>query len=172
MRTLLRRFSVVIALMFWQGGFTFYAAVVVPVGQATFSHLEQGFVTRLVTNYLNVAGAVALLILAWDLAESADTSRRRIWCRWLSWAGMLGILLALVWLHPHLDRLLDSRARDYIDEPARDLFVPRHRLYLWLSTAQWLFGIAFVALALWAWHDEDAVVYRTHAKGSDASEGA
>ena len=31
---ILRRYLVVIALMFWQGGFTFYAAVVVPVGTA------------------------------------------------------------------------------------------------------------------------------------------
>ncbi len=64
---LLRRFLVLLALFFWQGGFTFYAAVVVPIGQHVFGHLRQGFVTRQVTVYLNLAGAVALLILVWDL---------------------------------------------------------------------------------------------------------
>ena len=45
--TILRRFLVLIALFFWQGGFTFYAAVVVPVGQQVLhSHLRQGFVTQ------------------------------------------------------------------------------------------------------------------------------
>ena len=53
--TILRRFLVLIALFFWQGGFTFYAAVVVPVGQQVLhSHLRQGFVTQQVTNYLNL----------------------------------------------------------------------------------------------------------------------
>src|SRR5437899_2231150 len=56
----LRRFTVLIALMFWQGGFTFYAAVVVPIGQEELgSHESQGFITRGVTNYQNRAGAIA-----------------------------------------------------------------------------------------------------------------
>jgi hypothetical protein len=42
-----------IALFFWQGGFTFYASVVVPIGQEVFGPLRQGFLTRQVTVYLN-----------------------------------------------------------------------------------------------------------------------
>ena len=38
MLILLRRFLVLAALFFWQGGFTFYASVVVPVGQQVFGH--------------------------------------------------------------------------------------------------------------------------------------
>ena len=46
----LRRFIVLVALCFWQGGFTFYAGVVVPVGTDVLgSSLKQGFVTRRVT---------------------------------------------------------------------------------------------------------------------------
>src|SRR5260370_16274673 len=67
MPTLVRRVLVLAALMFWQGGFTFYAAVVVPVGQDVLgSHLAQGFITRQVTNYLNLAGGLALGILGWE----------------------------------------------------------------------------------------------------------
>ena len=76
MLILFRRFLVLVALMFWLGGFTFYASVVVPVGQRELgSHLEQGFITRQVTNYLNLSGAVALVVLAWDVAASRESSR-------------------------------------------------------------------------------------------------
>src|SRR5579871_1207813 len=68
---LVRRYLVLTALMFWQGGFTFYAAVVVPIGTAQLGGAtEQGFITRHVAWYLNVAGAVALVILAWDAAAT------------------------------------------------------------------------------------------------------
>ena len=77
MLTLGRRLLVLAALMFWQGGFTFYAAVVVPVGKEVLgSHFNQGRITRRVTVYLNLAGAVALLPLAWDAAASADRAAR------------------------------------------------------------------------------------------------
>jgi len=155
MLNLLRRFSVIAALMFWQGGFTFYAAVVVPVGQENLGHEEQGFITREVTNYLNLAGAAALLLLAWDVVETADESRWRLWCRWLSWAGLLGTLAALVWLHPHLDRLLDLEARQILNSEARRLFRPRHRMYLWLSTAQWICAVVYLVITLLAWKAQD-----------------
>src|SRR5215468_6101686 len=80
---LVRRFLVLVALMFWQGGFTFYAAVVVPVGQNELgSHLQQGFITRQVTDYLNLSGAIALFLLGCDVAASRDRSTGRRWARW------------------------------------------------------------------------------------------
>src|SRR5438876_5279219 len=113
MPTLVRRFLVLAALMFWQGGFTFYAAVVVPVGQEELgSHLQQGFITRQVTNYLNLSGAIALLVLAWDVAAANDPSRPRRTARWATWTGMVLILFALAWLHQHLDQLLNVDLRE------------------------------------------------------------
>src|SRR5437667_11660411 len=100
MMTLLRRLAGLFALMFWQGGFTFYASVVVPVGQSVLqSHLEQGFITRQVTNYLNLAGAVCLVCLAWDLAASTEPSTWRRRARWAAWLGMAFALVILVWFH-------------------------------------------------------------------------
>src|SRR5438067_11181166 len=95
------RFLVVAALMFWQGGFTFYSAVVVPLGQDIFGK-RQGFLTREVTDYLNLAGAIALLLLAWDVAAVSDRPFRRL-LRWLCWAVMAVGLAVLLWLQPHLD---------------------------------------------------------------------
>ena len=82
---LARRYLVLAALLFWQGGFTFYAVVVVPVGQEVLgSHKEQGFITREVTKYLNWAGAIALVPLAWDLAATRERTVLTRRLRWLS----------------------------------------------------------------------------------------
>jgi hypothetical protein len=153
MPTLLRRFLVLVALMFWQGGFIFYAAVVVPVGQAELgSHLQQGFITRQVTDYLNLSGAVALIILVWDVAASREPSRLRHWSRWAAWMGMAVSLLALVWLHQRLEQLLNLEMRELANPKA---FRAGHRWYLWLSTVQWAFSVIYAALALQAWSAED-----------------
>src|SRR4051794_2145510 len=92
-----RRFLVLIALMFWQGGFTFYAAVVVPIGQEVVP-IAQPFITRQVAPWINIAGAVTLLILAADMIGvgwSAPWTQR---LRWLTWLGMAVALGVLVWL--------------------------------------------------------------------------
>ena len=153
MPTLVRRFLVLAALMFWQGGFTFYAAVVVPVGQEELgSHLQQGFITRQVTNYLNLSGAAALVLLAWDASVSKDRSRARHWARWTAWTGMVVTLAALVWLHQQLEQLLNLELRELASPKA---FRAGHRWYLWLSTIQWAFGLVYALLALQAWRAED-----------------
>jgi uncharacterized membrane protein len=153
MLILLRRFLVLVALMFWLGGFTFYASIVVPVGQQELgSHLAQGFITRKVTNYLNLSGAVAVVVLAWDAAASRESSRARHRARWVSCAGMVLTLVALFALHPYLDQLLNPELRELVDPKA---FRTGHRCYLWLSTVQWAFGVTYAALALQAWRAED-----------------
>jgi hypothetical protein len=151
--TLVRRLLVLAALLFWQGGFTFYAAVVVPVGQDVLgSHRVQGFVTRQVTNYLNLAGAVALPILAWDVAATRDGCARRRRARWAAWVGMALTLGALAWLHPRMDALLDGRTFTILDP---ETFTVAHRWYLHTSTAQWACALAYGALAVSAWRAED-----------------
>src|SRR5438876_9914573 len=63
----IRRFLVLAGLMFWQGGFVFYAGVVVPIGTEVLgSAQEQGRITRRVDVGLNWTGAAALIPLGWD----------------------------------------------------------------------------------------------------------
>jgi hypothetical protein len=153
MLTLGRRFLVLVALMFWQGGFTFYAAVVVPLGQEVLqSHIEQGFITRRVTNYLNLTGAITLVCLAWDIRASRDAIGARRCVRWGAWLGMTVALVALVWLHPALDSLLEPEAKSVLD---RAHFRSLHRLYLWLSTLQWACAVVYSMLTLAAWRAAD-----------------
>ena len=139
--------------MFWQGGFTFYAGVVVPVGQEVLgSHLEQGFITREVTWYLNVAGAFALALLACELLGSGYPLQLRLKWRWAVWAAMAGVLLLLVIAHPVLDALIDVDAHRITDRAA---FRTGHRIYLWVSTLEWVFTGAYLWLMLncWKWEE-------------------
>jgi hypothetical protein len=168
MHTLLRRCLVVAALMFWQGGFTFYASVVVPLGQAILHPpTEQGFITRQVTNWLNLSGAVALLILAWDLLTTHDASARRRGGRWLTWTGMLFTLVLLLWFHRRLDAFLNPDEMRLLDRPA---FRAEHRWYLWLSTVQWGCCLIYIVLTLRAWQHEDQAV-RPSSLGVDQEAG-
>ena len=140
------------ALVFWQGGFTFYSSVVVPVGQEVLgSHRRQGFVTRRVTNYLNLAGAIALPPLAWD-AWASGRSRWRRRVRWFAWGGMAVALFVLVWVHLSLDALLDPEAHRILDRKA---FRLTHQWYLMTSTFQWVCAMVYAALALQMWREDD-----------------
>jgi hypothetical protein len=126
--------------------------VVVPVGQHVFGHLRQGFVTQQVTVYLNLTGAVALVFLLWDIFAARDAATWRRRSRLLLWAGMLLALLLLFWLHSRLDELLAAKGR-IIRDP--EVFYPRHRVYLWISTVQWACGLLYLLLTLGAWRRED-----------------
>lgn len=144
-----RRFLLLAALGFWQGGFAFYAAVVVPIGEQVLSSpIEQGFVTRRVTNYLNLAGAVALSLLFWDLAATRQKSRPRT----VSWGVMAVGLCLLAWLHPRLDRFLDAEAMQVLDD---DRFYVAHQVYLITSAVQWASGLVFLLTTLRVWRAED-----------------
>jgi hypothetical protein len=126
--------------------------VVVPTGADVLGgHLEQGFVTRRVTNYLNLAGAVALPILAWDVAASSDAARWRRRLRWGVWGLLVATLGGLVWLHVRLDHLLNALDQVVLDRAA---FRWEHGLYLNVSTVQWIAGLTALFLCLWAWRAE------------------
>lgn len=149
--TLLRRLALLLTLMVWQGGFMFYGGVVVPVGAEVLgSHTEQGFVTRSVTNYLNLAGGIALVVWAWELAAGRAVNGRS--GRWALWGFLTATLGLLVWLHVRLDALLDPEAMRVLDRPS---YRSLHRWYLTVSTIQWAGCLVLAACTLRAWRDED-----------------
>jgi hypothetical protein len=152
--TVVRRWLLLWALMFWQGGFTFYGGVVVPVGSAVLgSEREQGFITRKVTNYLNLAGAVALAVWGWDLwaGRGKLPGGRRL--RWAIWCGLALLLALLVCLHPRTDELLNPEDVMVLD---RHRFRSLHESYLIVSTVQWAGCLLLTALTLRAWREEDS----------------
>jgi hypothetical protein len=161
MVTFLRRFLVVSVLLFWQGGFLFYSSVVVPIGQEVLpTRQDQGFLTRRVTQWMNISGAVALVPLLWDCAVPGDPSTLRRRLRWLSWLILAVTLAALFWLHPRLDAFLDP---DQFVVYQRGDFRTWHRIYLWVSTVQWAAGVVYIVLMLLSWRSEDRTVEPLHA---------
>jgi len=148
-----RRYVVLLALLFWQGGFTFYSAVVVPIGTEILgSAEEQGWITRRVTKYLNLAGAIAVAALGWDIAVGGDPNARRRQLRWLAWCVLAVTLILLVWLHVRLEAFLDLERSRIIN---RRSFRSLHKSYLWISTVQWGCALAILFLTLRAWQGED-----------------
>jgi hypothetical protein len=152
MRTVLR-FLVVQALMLWQGGFLFYAAVVVPTGTDVLgSAAAQGVITGHVTEVMNDIGLSALIVLAIDARLTLDSSDRRTELRWWCWAVAFLCQLLLYYFHQLLVAFMDpTRTRVVIHPPFR----PVHRLYLWTITIQWMSCLLLVWFNLRAWRDED-----------------
>ncbi len=120
----------------WLGGFTFYAAFVVPIGaHALGSELEQGLVTRDVTLVLN--RLAASLAIAWGLAIVGRRGRKLgiESFAWSLFAAMTGLLFVQ---HASVDRLLDLPQRSVVDY---DRFYAAHRIYLIAATLQWLAAV-------------------------------
>lgn len=151
--TVVRRFLVLAALMFWQGGFTFYSAVVIHVGHEVLgSQRQQGMVTRSVTNYLNLGGVVALGLWGWDIASTRDLNLRRRRLRWALWTLLVLTLGLLAWLHLPLDELIDPDSSRILD---LSRFLDLHSWYLHISTVQWAGSLFLTATTLLAWRGED-----------------
>jgi hypothetical protein len=139
--------------MFWQGGFLFYSAVVVPVARSRPETKEvQPLVTRDVTRYLNFVGVFAIVVLGWDALATTDPSRRRQGLRVVSCVVLAVALGALFWLHPKLSELMDGGGQTI--KPGSTLY-PLHRVYLLFSTLQWFICLTSVWLMLSAWRVED-----------------
>jgi hypothetical protein len=155
-----RRFVLFQAFLLWQGGFLFYAAVVVPLGTEVLnSAFAQGLVTQQVTNALNLIGLAWHLAFAWDVLAADDPSRRRRWWRAGLGGGSLLVLVALALVHRRMDTLLVDQV--IVGDDGFPPFRRWHITYLWLSTAHWVLGLATAALTLAAWHAESARVART-----------
>ncbi len=64
------------ALLFWQGGFTFYALLVIPITRHVLRDHGQlplaALITGPATNWLNGIGVVTLVVLLWEMAAAAD----------------------------------------------------------------------------------------------------
>lgn len=115
----------------WWGGLCFYVVVVVPIGTDLIGSVEQGFITQRVTQWHNALSGLFLVCL-W-----IEASRRRN--RWL-WAiaVVLAIIdIALVVWHAKLTGMMDFQ-----QQAVPGSFYAQHAIYLWLTAAEWLVGMA------------------------------
>jgi hypothetical protein len=151
--TILRRFVVFQLFLFWQGGFLFYSAIVVPIGTEVLgSALVQGTITQLVTNWLNIIGGFWSVAMIGDLFLCVDSRKWRKLLRLGLVLFSVGLLIALFWIHPKLDELLDLETHRIADKSAFRFW---HVVYLWICTFHWLIGLVLAWLTLAAWRNED-----------------
>lgn len=147
---MLRRFVLIVALMFWQGGFMFYGAVVVPVTRVKLENRpERGIITQRVTQWMNLAGTLTLLIMFADLWAGPKAQKR--W-RWLAWFGAAIPDVILFWMHHEMSAQMAIPGFHQSDMRA---FAHWHQVYLLLSTLQWVAAMVFVWQSLKAWRIED-----------------
>ena len=132
------QFILALAVGLWLGGLTFYAGIVVPIGTEIIGGTEQGFITQRVTNWLNVFGLIAIFGLGVNVWW-----RGRIWTNVVTWMLIAALQLSLLGLHPLLDDQLDLANRTMRDA---SWFYACHRVYLILTAAIWLTGLAHVWL--------------------------
>jgi hypothetical protein len=148
--TILRRTLLLWLFMLWQGGFLFYGAVVVTVGADVLgTDFDQGLITRIVTQYLNLIGLIVLLAWIWDLAADRQTRWKR---RAAAWLFLVLTLAALAWLHPRMDAHIDVAGQQLLE---RSAFRHLHRWYLRISTVQWLAAVVFSFWTLQNWRAAD-----------------
>lgn len=156
MRLLVLRFLCLFTLSIWVGGFTFYSAVVIPVLHESLGSLDTGYVTQRVTDYINAAGGVALVLWwlsAWvDCSAGSAVARRT---RLILLATTSVLLVGLIALHWIMDGRLESGG-------LRD-FYPLHRIYLVASTAQWFVNLGLMTTVL---------VLRREGAGQEVSQSA
>jgi hypothetical protein len=137
----------ILGLIVWVGGFTFYSAGVIPVLHDAMPMRAAGRITQRVTDRLNLAGTVTVLIW-WVLIgveRRLGPSRVRIARALLLLATTL-LLAALVWLHAMMDdRLAEGRLAG---------FYPWHRAYLIVSTIQWFVNLGLLGLSLRLWEQK------------------
>jgi len=141
-----RRFLFVAAVAFWLGGFTFYTSVVVHIGGRSLGSVRQGFIKQRVTEWLNVAGAIALPLILWNtIAIWRARGRALRFALAATWVVMALVQVELFALHPMMDRLLDPASKHVLDY---DRFDRLHYVYLMSSTVQWAAGLLHVWCAV------------------------
>jgi hypothetical protein len=153
---LLRRYCFILTMGAWMGGFTFYALIVIPTaGKVLGGERDVGFITQQVTNWLNLIGVAALLILIWILMAEwrglLSFPRLRL-ALTLAWVIMLVGQMGLFITHPFIDRLLQAEGHKVHHF---DQFERMHTVYLTFATIQWSAAMLQIWLMLMAWRMQD-----------------
>lgn len=135
------------SFMLWWGGFTFYAAFVIPTGQKVLgNHVMMGFITEQVAPKINIAAlAACLLCFINEWLLSGKNFRSIPSFVWICLSLMLALIIASFTLYPFMQALLNYQTHTEIDH-AQFYFL--HRIYLLLATTLWVNGIIYIGLTL------------------------
>jgi hypothetical protein len=169
------RFLWLVGFSLWTGGFVFYASFVVPILRHELG--ESAIITRHVAPIFNWVGVFVLAFWFFELWVERPRPK--------NWRLGFGLLIANAFLLGALFWAYEW-VKSGSQDPSDAAFWLSHRIYLWLSTIQFLLSVASLAVALRRWRQADvqtsmAVSQRTpdwresnatHAKGvQDSSPG-
>ena len=130
------RMVFITTLALWLGGLTFYSVFVVPVGNERLGSIGQGMLTAIITRQLNAIGNVAFACILIDAVL-----RRRRW----QLAGAILLALSQIGLyavHSQLFSRIDFESGSLLPHSDGWSFYATHRIYLILTSLQWLIGLA------------------------------
>ena len=125
----------------------FYGGVVVSVGaQIPESETKQGFITQSVTNYLNLAGAICLMVWVehlWHCRRNGVSATE-----WVIWCFLSITLIGLAGIHFQMDRILVAETTSVMDPQKFGLL---HKMYIGTSSVQWFASLILLFLTLRRW---------------------
>ena len=153
---LLLRFVLLCAMGLWIGGLSFYALRVIKAAhQVIGNHTRVGFITQRATRDLNLIGAGALALMAWNgwAAGRAAGTRIRVLLA-LSWLTAAAAHAAVFLIHARLDGMLDGPSRQVREGVA---FHGPHETYLIATAVEWGSALVYLLAALAAWSRQDSV---------------
>jgi hypothetical protein len=134
------RFLWLVGFSLWMGGFVFYASFVVPILRRELG--ESAIITKHVAPIFNWLGVIVLSF--WLIELLLDRRRSSAW-----WTALVLLFLnalalgVLFWAY----EWVNSGSQD----PEDPKFWFSHRVYLWLSTFQFLLSVASLAITLRRW---------------------
>ena len=139
------RFLWLVGFSFWMGGFVFYASFVVPILRRKLG--ESAIITKHVAPIFNWIGVVVLSF--WLTELMLDRRRSSAWMTALALLFLNAVTLGvLFWAY----EWVNSGSQD----PGDPVFWFSHRVYLWLSTFQFLLSVGSLAITLRRWREADA----------------
>ena len=115
----------------WWRGLSFYAVVVVPIGTELIGSGEQGFITQRVTMWHNYLAVLFVLCLAGEAYRRKSRVLRVV----VTFLTM--ITIALLVRH----RMLSTQM-DFQQQSVHSAFYAQHAVYLWITAAEWILGMA------------------------------
>lgn len=127
--------------MFFVGGFSFYLAIVVPIGGNTIGPEVQGLVTEHVSKITNIFGLIAGII--WVFRSHAQKFG---WSCLSQGVVLIASSIALMVLHAEVVASLNLKPMNLFSDWT---FYGIHRLYMWITLLQWLAMVALAINALW-----------------------
>jgi len=138
----------VMAWSMWIAGFTFFTSISLRVAHKILGEGHHfGFVTQIVTERINQAGIIAVILLTLHLIlHRSEIACPRLIAMTITCLTLMFTLGTQIHMHGLLDQLIDAPARRVLDDAT---FAPIHDRYQMYASIQWAVAIIHLAPMLY-----------------------